>query len=123
MPIAFIFDENLRGKPLWRAIIHQNLGALQLIDATRVGELADLPRGSLDSEILAWADRADRIILTEYTATFPAELAAHLRWGRTSPGIFLIRPDATAAAVLHWLELVTVDNQLDQWRDQVTYIP
>jgi Domain of unknown function (DUF5615) len=123
MPIAFVFDENLRGKPLWHAICHHNVGALPLIDATRVGDLADLPLGSLDSDILAWADRAHRIILTEDAATFPTELAAHLRWGRTSPGVFLIRPGATVVAVLHWLELVAADDQPDQWRDQITYIP
>ncbi len=123
MPIAFVLDENIRGKPFWHAICQHNLGALPLIDATRVGDPADLPLGSLDSEILAWAERADRIILTEDAATLPAELAAHIRSGRTSPGVFLIRPGATVVAVLHWLELVEADDQPDQWCDQITYIP
>ena len=82
MPIAFVLDENLRGKPLWHAIRHHNLGGALRIDATRVGDPADLPLGSLDPDILAWAERADRIIITEDAATFPAELAAHLRRGQ-----------------------------------------
>jgi hypothetical protein len=32
-------------------------------------------------------------------------------------------PIAFLAAVLHWLELVTADDQPDQWRDKVIYIP
>jgi hypothetical protein len=123
MPIAFVLDENLRGKPLWHAIRHHNLGAVQRIDATRVGDPADLPFGSADSEILEWAVREDRIILTEDAATFPAALAAHLRRGLTSPGLFVIRPSATVAAVLSWLELVANDGQPGQWHDKVIYIP
>ena len=123
MPIAFVLDENLRGKPLWHAIRHHNLGGGMRIDATRVGDPADLPLRSSDSDILAWAERADRIILTGDAATFPAELAAHLHRGRTSPGVFVIRPSATVAAVLRWLGLVAADDQPDQWSNWVAYIP
>ena len=122
MPIAFVLDENLRGKPLWPAIRHHNSGGGLRIDATRVGDHADLPLGSTDAEILTWAERADRIILTEDGATFPAELAAHLRFGRTSPGVFVIRPRVSVAVVLSWLELVVLDNQPNSWADYVIYL-
>jgi Domain of unknown function (DUF5615) len=123
MPIAFVLDEDLRGKPLWRAIRHHNRGGATRIDATRVGDPADLPLSSSDPDIIAWAERADRIILTGDASTFPAELAAHLYRGRTSPGVFVIRPSATVVAVLLWLGLVAADDQPDQWRNQVIYIP
>jgi hypothetical protein len=123
MPIAFVLDENLRGKPLWPAILHHNAAGRSPIDATRVGDPSDLPLGSIDADILMWAERVDRIIITEDTATFPAELAAHLRLGRTSPGVFVIRPSATVAVVLSWLELVGADNQRASWADKVTYVP
>jgi hypothetical protein len=123
MPIAFVLDENLRGKPLWSAICQRNVGAGPTIDATRVGDRDDLPLGSLDAAILVWAEDNSRIILTEDAATFPAELRVHLLNGRTAPGLFVIRPSATVRAVLTWLELVAIDDQPDQWRDQVHYIP
>jgi hypothetical protein len=123
MPIAFVLDEHLRGKPIWHAIRHHNLSVSLLIDATRVGDPADLPLGSSDADLLTWAARADRIILTEDAGTFPAGLGSHLRSGRTSPGVFLILPGATCAGVLCWLELVVTDNRPDSWRDRVTYIP
>ena len=123
MPIAFVLDENLRGKPFWHAIRHHNFGPGLRIDATRVGDPNDLPLGSLDSDILVWAERTNRIILTKDAATFPTELAAQLRCGRTSPGIFVIQPTATIAAILSWLEMVVVDDSPDQWRDRVVYIP
>jgi hypothetical protein len=123
MPIAFVLDEHLRGKPIWHAICHHNSAGGLLIDTTRVGEPADLPLGSTDPEILLWAERAGRIILTEDAKTFTSGLAQHLRAGRTTPGLFLILPGATVAAVLSWLELTVADDRPDTWRDQVTYIP
>ena len=123
MPIAFVLDENLGGKPLWHAIRHHNLRRALRIDAIRVGDPTDLPLGSPDSDIFVWADRTDRIILTEDAATFAAELAAHLRSGRTSAGVYVIRPSATVASILSWLELVVADDHPDQWTDRVTYIP
>ena len=123
MPIAFVLDENLRGKPLWPAICHRKVGAGPTIDATRVGDRNDLPLGSSDAAILFWAECNCRIVLTEDAATFPVELRAHLLRGRTAPGLFVIRPSATVIAVLAWLELVAIDDQPDQWRDQVHYIP
>jgi hypothetical protein len=48
MPIAYVLDENLRGKPLWHAIRHHNRGGATRIDATRVGDPADRPLRSLD---------------------------------------------------------------------------
>jgi hypothetical protein len=122
MAIAFVLDENIRGKPLWPTIRHHNLAGGTRIEATRVGDPGDLPLGSHDAEILVWAERADRIILTEDGATFPAALAAHLRSGRTSPGVFVVRPRASVSVVLSWLALVVADNQGNSWVDQATYI-
>jgi hypothetical protein len=123
MPIAFLLDEHLRGKPMWHAIRRHNPSRGLLIHATRVGDPGDLPLGSADAAILVWAERVGRIVLTEDAQTFPAELTQHLRAGRTSPGVFVIRPSATVAAVLYWLELVVADDQPDAWRDQFLFIP
>jgi hypothetical protein len=123
MPIAFVFDENLRGKPLWHAIRHHDLAVTTQIDVTRDGDSVDLPLGALDADNLAWAEVCGRIVVTEDAATFPGELAAHLRSGQTSPGVFVIRPIATVGAVVAWLELVAADDPPDKWRDQLIYIP
>ncbi len=123
MSIAFVLDENLRGKPIWHAIRRQKAGSATVIDATRVGDPADLPLGSSDADVLVWAELANRIIVTQDVATFPAELMAHLRRGHTSPGIFVIRPNSAISLVVAWLELVATDDQPNQWRDQVFYIP
>jgi len=48
---------------------------------------------------------------------------AFVRLGRTSAGVYVIRPSATVASILSWLELVVADDHPGQWTDRVTYIP
>jgi hypothetical protein len=87
--LRFLPDEHLRG-PLWLAILrHNQLGGLS-IDAVRVGDPPDLPLGSSDAAILAWAEREGRILLTKDVHTMPGYLAQHLRSGHHSPGLFVI---------------------------------
>src|SRR5262249_7068347 len=89
MALRFLLDEHLRG-PLWRAIPrHIALGGLTL-DVVRVGDPPDLPLGSDDPDILLWAERQERILITEDVHTMPGFLAKHLQAGHRSPGVFVI---------------------------------
>ena len=63
MPLPYLLDEHLRG-PLWRVIQRHNATGGLPIDALRVGDPDDLPLGSDDATILAWAEREGRILLT-----------------------------------------------------------
>src|SRR3954453_6324879 len=90
MPIAFGLDENARG-PLWHAIQRHNQGGIYPLDALRVGDLPDLPLRASDPEILSWAEQAGRILLTYDESSMPGPLADHLRTGRHSPGVLIIR--------------------------------
>lgn len=88
MAIRFLLDEHLRGV-LWNAIErHNRLGGLP-IDAVRVGDPADLPLGSDDAVILAWAEKENRILVTLDRHTMSGNLAQHLATGRHSPGVFI----------------------------------
>src|SRR5947209_19270267 len=87
--LKFLLDEHLRGT-LWLAIIRHNAQGRMPIDVVRVGDPQDLPLSSSDPIILLWAEREDRILLTEDIHTMPGHLAQHLQAGRHSPGIFVI---------------------------------
>jgi hypothetical protein len=52
-----------------------------------------------------------------------AELAAHVKAGRTSPGLFIVRRRASLADVLNFLAVAAYAGDEQQWRDQVTIIP
>src|SRR5947207_2784037 len=91
MPVRFLLDENLRGTALWPAIGHYNALNPNPIETTRVGDLADLPLGTPDPEILLWCERTGRILLSLDKGTMPVHLAQHIQAGHHCPGIFIIR--------------------------------
>ena len=70
MPLAYLFDEHLRG-PLWRAIESHNRRAAERIDAVPVGEVEDLPLGTDDQDLLAWTERENRVLVTSRSACRP----------------------------------------------------
>jgi len=119
---VFLLDENLRGD-FWQAILSHNQSGRYPIDAARVGDPPDLPLGTPDPEILLWAERNGRILLTLDRNTMPAHFHAHLAAGRHSPGVMLIRPSATLAEVVDYLELVSEAGTPDDYADTIRFIP
>jgi hypothetical protein len=89
MPLAYLLDENLRG-PLATGLWHHNLLRVNPVDFVCVGNVADLPLGASDLEIIAWAERANRILVSNDRATLATHLSSHLSSGRHCPGIFLV---------------------------------
>jgi hypothetical protein len=121
MPLAYLFDENVRGLP-WRYVQRHNAHGRNIIDAVRVGDGADLPLGSLDPHVLLWAEREGRILISRDERTLPRHLADHLAGGRHSPGIFLMRA-APLADVLEFLTCAAYASEPAEWEDRVTFIP
>ncbi len=122
MPLAFLFDENQRGL-LWRAALRHNRKSTDHLDIVRVGDPTDLPRGTRDPEILAWAENANRILVTFDKATMAAHLAAHLQTGRHSPGIFMLRRGCSLPQVVAHLVLAAYASEPWEWQDRIEYVP
>lgn len=78
MAIRFVLDEHLRG-PLWRAVQRHNARAEDPIDVVRVGDPPDLPLGSDDAAVLAWAERERRILVTCDKNTIPRRRSSRRR--------------------------------------------
>jgi hypothetical protein len=122
MPIRFVFDENLPSN-LSSAVVSHNARGIHLIDAIQVGDPPDLPRGSQDPDILIWAVREDRVLVSQDLSTPPNFLADHLQAGRHSPGIFLIRHGAGLRDVVDCLRLVAHASEAWVWADRCQFIP
>jgi Domain of unknown function (DUF5615) len=120
--LRFLLDEHLRG-PLWTAIARHNaLGGLP-IDAARVGDTPDLPLGSDDPIILLWAERENRILLTEDVHTMPGHLAQHIQSGHHSSGVFVISASYSIKEIVEHLELVAHAGESGDYVDTITYVP
>src|SRR3954454_9119636 len=102
MALRFLLDEHFRGD-LWRAILDHNARSSSPIDVFRVGDPPDLQLSTPDSDILRWAEHAGCVLVSRDRRTMIAELASHLRGGRTSPGLFIIRRRSRLADVLAFL--------------------
>jgi len=120
--LQFLLDEHLRG-PLWSAIQRHNLRGGLPVDAVCVGDSPDLPLGSNDRTLLAWAEEHGRILVTEDKHTMPGHLADHLGAGRMSPGVLVIRAGSTLPRVLEFLELIAHAGEAVDYAKGVTFVP
>jgi hypothetical protein len=120
--LAYVLDEHLRGH-LWRAIQQWNAIGAQPLDVVRVGDTLDLPLGTLDPELLAWAEREGRLLVTLDKKTMIGHLRDHLDAGNHSPGVFIIRPGASVPDVREFLVLAAYASDPLDWRDFCRFIP
>jgi hypothetical protein len=120
--LRYLLDEHLRG-PLWRAIAWHNSRGSYPLDVVRVGDFPDLPLGTLDPDLLRWAQREARILVTHDPDTMPGHLADHLHAGEHSPGVFMIRPRSTLPAILSFLVDAAYASEPAEWQDRIHFIP
>ncbi len=122
MALSFLLDENQRGL-LWQAIQHHNALGLYPIDAVRVGDPPDLPLGTADPAVIRWAEREDRLIVSEDRSTMQTFLAQHLQAGGHCPGLLLLRPSAVLTQVVFSLALIAHAADPLVLQDSVEFIP
>lgn len=122
MPLRFLADEHLRGR-LREATSRHNAQGGPPIDLTQVGASPELPLGAHDSDILIWAEREERILITLDVHTIPSFLEKHLAFGRHSPGVFLVRRGVTTAGIVSTLVLIAHASEPHEWRDRCQFIP
>ncbi|HTK78714.1 MAG TPA: hypothetical protein VL371_25880 [Gemmataceae bacterium] len=120
-PNKFILDENTPG-PRWRAILLHNANSSFPIDAVRVGDSPDLPLQSPDPDILIWAERNDRILISGDKRTMLGHMADHLSNGRHSPGVIILKSKGNRAFVSD-LEAIAHASDPDERLDMVRYFP
>src|SRR5947209_5200983 len=114
MPLSYVLDEHLRG-PLWAALRQHNAGG--------VDDPPDLPRGTSDPDLLLWAEREGRVVVTMDWNTMPGYLLTHLQGGRHSPGVVILRPGHTLPDLVFNLILAAYAWDPAEVRDQVRFLP
>jgi hypothetical protein len=122
MPLTYVLDEHLRGD-LWLAIQRHNASSPDVIDVVQVGDLVDLPLGSADPEILLWAEKVNRVVVSRDYNTMISHLAAHLQAGHHCTGLFVVRPHATIRQVVDYLVIAAYTTDPALLRDHYEFIP
>lgn len=121
MALAFLLDENVRGR-LWQAIERYNATADWPLDVIRVGDSSDLPLGVSDPEVLDWIEREFRLLVSLDKSTLPGHLDRHLAAGHHVPGILLIRRGTSMAPLVDYLVAVAHASEASEWHDRIEYI-
>ena len=88
MALKFLIDENVRNRPSSTIRRHNDRG-MPPIDSVEVGGPVAPPLGTLDPQLVAWAEAEDRILVSLDRRTLPTVLANHLSGGGHSPGVFI----------------------------------
>jgi len=122
MPLAYVLDEHLRG-PLWRAVQRHNALGTEPLDALRVGDPSDLPLGTGDAELLLWAEKANRLLISFDEKSLAGHLASHLAAGNHCPGIFIPRRQGNIPTLLAFLVEAAYRSRPGEWQDRIEYIP
>lgn len=118
MAIRFVFDEQLR-----HAVRKYNSYGPYPFDAVWVGEPPDLPLGSLDPDILIWAEATDRILVCYDKRTMAGHLQKHLHAGHHSPGVFLIRDGSRIDDIIDEIALRAYAGDPAYYVDRIDIIP
>ncbi|MDB5299627.1 MAG: hypothetical protein JWO87_1290 [Phycisphaerales bacterium] len=122
MPLRFVLDEHLRGS-VWDLIQRHNLLREDPIDVARVGDPEDLPLSISDPQILQWAERERRILISRDKSTMPTHLAQHLAAGHHSPGVMILKPHLSMPRLLDFLVLAAYASEPHEWENRISFVP
>jgi len=123
--VRLLLDENVE-KALpnvfpWR---ESNLGLRRRypgLDVVRVvdGGLGGRP----DPEILEWAAREGRVVVSRDRGTLSAEAARRIEGGKPMPGLILLRRGVGVGRILEDLELLLATARPGELENAILYLP
>ncbi|HKR01993.1 MAG TPA: DUF5615 family PIN-like protein [Pyrinomonadaceae bacterium] len=76
-----------------------------------------------DSELLTWAAREGRIIITHDRTTMPLHAGGLTRRGENIAGLFIVLRSLPVHQVIEDLELMIVCSEMDEWVNIIRYLP
>jgi len=114
--LRLVADENL-DNDLIRGLLHRSPGA----DIVRIQDVG--LSGRPDDEVLAWAAREGRVLLTQDLRTVPRYAYERVRAGSPMPGVIATSQRAAAGQVLEDLVLLVEHSRDGEWEGQVLYLP
>ena len=76
-----------------------------------------------DSELLAWADEAERIIVTHDRRTMPAHAGRRMNEGKRVFGVFVVSRRLQILDVINDLEIMVMCSDEHEWENVVRYLP
>jgi hypothetical protein len=76
-----------------------------------------------DSEILEWAAREGRVLVSDDVSTVPPAACERVRDGRLMPRVFIVPDRMPFGEAIEEIEFLAADVEPDEWKDQVVFLP
>ncbi len=118
MKIRYLLDEHIAS-----AIQRQLQRRAPALDVLFISANGAPPKGTLDPDLLLWAEQHSFILVTEDRKTMPTHYEQHLNSGRTCVGIFWIRPGTSMGQVVEALYLIWHTCEAEEFINQTLWIP
>ena len=115
--LKYLADENFNNQVV-RGLRRQ----LPELDLVRIQDEADLV-GAPDPDVLEWAAKEGRIVLTSDVRTFPAFVKERLNQGLPMPGVFYANQSASVATLIDDLFLLATCSEEGEYEGQSVYLP
>jgi hypothetical protein len=76
-----------------------------------------------DAQLLAWADREGRIVVTHDRTTMPVHAADLMGKGKNIAGVFVVPRSLQLRQAIEDLELMITCSSNDEWVNVIRYLP
>lgn len=76
-----------------------------------------------DPDLLAWAHKAGRVLVTHDRRTMPAHVAQRLAAGDDISGVAIVSRRMPISRALDELEIVVLCSEPEEWKNLVRHIP
>jgi predicted nuclease of predicted toxin-antitoxin system len=116
MSVRLLADENLD-----LSIVVGLKRIMADLDIVRVQEIG--LRGISDPDLLEWAAKEDRVLITHDVNTVTASLRQRIETGLSSPGVIIVRKLAPIGQSIRDLHVMLEASMPEDLRDQVSFIP
>ncbi len=115
--VKFLIDECVSNH-----LLHGVREHLPTLDITQVGEDDGPPKGISDPELLIYAEKNDRLLVSTDHQTLPFLVSTHLLQGRHTYGVLLIGHRISFERIAAELNLLHAAGTAEQWIDQLIFL-
>ncbi len=88
-----------------------------------VGQAGAPPKGTLDPQLLQWAESNHHALLTRDKSTLPNHVNDHLNSGGHTWGVFILRDGFSLGYLAQELLVFWGASEAEEWKDLLLYIP
>lgn len=114
--LRFLADEDFNGRILRGLLLRDDT-----LDIVRVQDIG--LSGTMDPEVLEWANENGLILLTHDGRTMPRHVRDRLKSGLHIPGVFIVDDLAPIALCINDVLLISQCSNEGEWLDQIHYLP